>query len=120
MKCTKILLMKKILTVISLMMFYELRDTIMVIVLVCVIYYILDICNCVDYLCLLRDNLSKHNKKLGKIEFNDFSGMRIPEMLMNFVSCCVFWKNQQTTVILACSGTLVSYVRSKLFLIVEK
>ena len=57
---------------------------------------------CIDYLCLLQDDLSKHDKSFENTNFNDFSGIGIHEIFINTMSCHVFTKEQQSTVILTC------------------
>ena len=81
-------------------MFYYHRGKIIFRVLVSVIYTIIDHLICLDYMYLIQDKLSKHDKNFVKKYFNYFSGIGVPEILMNLVSCHGFEKNQQSTVIL--------------------
>ena len=76
------------------MMFYERRDKIVFILLRYVIYAILDKFICLYYLCFLRDKSSKHDKSFEKQGLIIFSGMGIPDILMDLVSCHGFAKNQ--------------------------
>ena len=73
-------------------MFYEHRAIIMLILLGSDIFTILDNFICLDYLFLVQDKLSKHDKNSEKV-FNDLSGMRKPEIFMNIVSFHGFEKN---------------------------
>ena len=45
--------------------------------------------------------------------YDELSGIGIPEMLLNIVSCCVFLKEDTPTVIFTCRSKLVSYYPSK-------
>ena len=74
---------------------------------------------CLDFLGLLQDNLSKHEKKIETTKFNDLSGLGIPEILMNIMSWQVFVEYLISTVILTCLNALVPYHLYKWFFIVE-
>ena len=54
------------------------------------IYNIIENYICIDYLSLLQVKLSKHDKNFENTKFNNLSGLVIPEILMNIMSCCVF------------------------------
>ena len=80
----------------------------MFIVLSCVIYRIIKNYVCIDYLGSDRKKLSylrigpggsyKHiNKK-----YYNVSGFGIPDLLMNFLSCCGFLRNNDSIVKLKC------------------
>ena len=73
--------------VVSLMIFYEHRNTIVYKVLGWVICGIIDKLICLDYLCLHQENPSKQDKMFNKIRFNYFSGIGIPDVLMNIMTC---------------------------------
>ena len=49
-----------------------------------------------------------------------FSGLDIPDIMMNIMSCHDFSKVTTSTVILVCRSALVPYNLSKVFIIVEK
>ena len=77
--------------VISLIMFYHNRMTVVYKVIVSVIYSYVDTFICIDYMGILQHKLSTSDKKF-KNNFNDFSGLGIPEILMNIMSCHGFQK----------------------------
>ena len=52
-------------------------------------------------------------------KFDGFPGIRIPEVLMNIMSCCGFVKEENKIVILMFRVKLVSYYLSKGFLIID-
>ena len=54
------------------------------------------------------------------MKFNDFSGLDIPEILINIMSYHIFYKVTTSTVILSCCSDPVPYYLSKGFIIVEK
>ena len=51
------------------------------------IYAIIDGYNCLDYLGLLQETLSKRDNNFEKTDFNYLSGLGIPDILMNIMSC---------------------------------
>ena len=83
------------------------------------IYAIIDNYICLGYLGLLQYNLYKHDNNFGITKFNDLSGMVIPEMFMNVMSCHGFSKSPISTIILSCSSALVPYHLNNGFVIVE-
>ena len=52
-----------------------------------VIYTIIDDYICLDYLVLLKENLSKHDNNFEKNKFRDLSALGIPDICMNIMSC---------------------------------
>ena len=78
-----------------------------------VIYTIIDKYICLDHLVLLQGKLSKHDDNFKNIKFNNMSGLGVPEILMNIVSCHGYVKSSISTVILKCCNTLVPYYISK-------
>ena len=74
---------------------------------------------CLDFLGLLQDNLSKHEKKIETTKFNDLSGLGIPEILMNIMSYYGFAISSISIVILKCCSALVPCYRSKVFSVFE-
>ena len=63
--------------------------------------------------------LSKHEDNFNKTKLNDFSGLVIPAILMNIMSCHGFVKSSISTYILTCYNSLVTYYISKGFVIIE-
>ena len=57
-----------------------------------VIYTIINEYICLDYLGLRQEMLSKHEDNFKNNKFNNLSGLRIPEILMNSMSCHGFVK----------------------------
>ena len=72
-----------------------------------------------DYLGLIQYKLSKYDNKFEKTKFNNLSGMRIPEIVMNIMSCHVFSKYPISTVILSYDSSLVQYYLNEIFFIAE-
>ena len=68
---------------------------------------------------MLQDKLSKHDNKSEKTKFNNFSGLGIPDIFMNIMSCHEFSKSSISTVILKCCSALAPYHLSKGFVIFE-
>ena len=54
------------------------------------------------------------------MEFNDFSGLGIPEIMMNIMSCDDFSELTTSTVIFTCRSDFMIYYLSKVFIIVDK
>ena len=46
---------------------------------------------CIDYLGIVQDKLSKHDNSFENTKFKIFSGLIIPEILMNIMSCHVMY-----------------------------
>ena len=85
-KCIKNELYKKNVSVLSLMMFYENRNTLMYKVIRVVIYNCIDEHICLGYLVLLQETLPKQNYNSKKTKFNYFSVLGIPDILKNIMS----------------------------------
>ena len=90
-------------------MFYEHMNIIMFKVLGLVINNILDKLIYIDYMYFHQDKVLKHDMNLRNTIFDYFSGIRIPNVLKNLLSCCGISMEQHFTVILTCQITLVSY-----------
>ena len=73
--------------VISIMMFYETRKKTNLKVLNPVVYCIMENDVCDAYLFLQQAKLYCANKRFENTTFNKFSGITIPELLMNIISC---------------------------------
>ena len=84
-----------------------------------IIYTIIDEYICLDYLGLLQEKLSKHDKNFRKTKFNDLSQLGMPDILMNIISCHGFVKSSSSKLILTLRNSLVPYYLSKGFLIFE-
>ena len=84
-----------------------------------VVFTAIDHLICFDSLGLLQDKLSKHDNKFEKTRFTNFSGLGIPDILMNIISCHGFSKSSIITVIFTCRSSLVPYYLSKVFSVVE-
>ena len=100
-------------------MFYNNRNTLMYTLIGAVISTIIDEYICHDSMDLLQEKLSKHNYNFKKKNFNDLSGLGLPEILMNIMSCHVLVKSSIPTVILTYRNALVPYYLSKLFVVIE-
>ena len=83
-------------------MIYKNRNKLTCKVIGVVIYNIIDEYICLDYLGLLQEKLSKHDDKSKNAKFNNLSGLGIPDILMNIMSCHVFLKSSISTVIFTC------------------
>ena len=68
---------------------------------------------------MLQDKLSKHDNKSEKTKFNNFSGLGIPDIFMNIMSCHGFVKYSISTVILTCFNAIVPHYLSEGFFIFE-
>ena len=66
---------------------------------------------CVDYLCCLKTKLHVTGRGQGSesIRYFSVSGIFIPEILMNIISCHGFVNNTKSAVILSCCRKLVDY-----------
>ena len=73
----------------------------------------------VYYLGLIQEKLSKHDNNFKNNNFKDLSGLVIPDIFMNVISCHLFVKSSISTLILKCCNDLVPYYTSKVFVIVE-
>ena len=75
--------------VLSLMMLYENRKSMIFKVLHSVVYCIMENYVCVEYLCCPKTKLHVHfsNKGFENTTYRDILGILIPELLMNTISC---------------------------------
>ena len=87
----------------------------------CVIYTIIRNYVCIDYL--------GYEKKIGDLRlgpggcykhfnkiYDNVLGFVIPDMLMNFLSCCGFFKNNDSVVVLKCPNRMFEYYLNKGFI----
>ena len=72
---------------------------------------------CVYYICCPEIKIHVTTKGQGyeNITYNAVSGIGIPEILMNIISCHVFVTNRKSTVILSCCRKLIDYYLQKCF-----
>ena len=76
---------------IALIMFYNNNKSLTFMVLGVVVYCFIEKYVCVDYLILQREpKLSASHKKIEDTSFEELSGIVIPEILLNILSCCGF------------------------------
>ena len=68
-----------------------------------VVYTIIDDNICLDYLDSTQKRLSKYGNNFENIKFNNLSGLGIPEILMNVMSCHGSAKYSILAVILTCN-----------------
>ena len=102
---------------ITILIFYEHRKTMLFNVLGSVIFGIMEKYCFLDDLCIQQDKPSSNDRSIKDTTFYDFSGIVIPEVLMNIMSCNGFAQEVNTTVILKCHWQLFSYYLSKDFVI---
>ena len=102
------------------MMFYENKKITMYNVIGAVMYGIIDNYICHYFMGLFQERQSKHDNKFEKNKFNYLSGLGIPNILMNIMSCNGFDKSSILTVILTCRSDLVPHYLYKGFVIVER
>ena len=105
--------------VLSLLMLYENRKIIIFKVLSSIFYCITEKYVCVYYLCCMKTKLHVTGRGQGSesIRYFSVSGIFIPEILMNIISCHGFVNNTKSDVKLSCRRKLVSYYISKGFMI---
>ena len=99
----------------SILIIYENREKIIFKVLSSVVYCIIEKYLCADYLCFQQAKLHFVNKIFENKKINDISGIRIPELLMNIISCHGFVNDKKSTIIFSCCSKLVDYYVSKGF-----
>ena len=87
--------------VLSFLMFYEERKNMIFKVLSSVVYCITKNYACADYLYFPQTQLHVANKGFENITYNDISGIGIPELLMNIISCHGFVSDTKSAVILS-------------------
>ena len=78
--------------VIDIIMFYENNELLIFKLLGIVVYWFLENYACVDYLCLKKDFFLSQ-KGFEYTSFDEISGIGIPEILLNIVSCYGFLKS---------------------------
>ena len=110
---------KNDLSVLSLIVFYDINKILMYKVIGLVVYTIIDDYICLDYLGFLQERLSKHDNNFENTKFKNLYALRIPKILMNIISCHVFAKYSILEVILTCWNDLVPYYIFKRFVVVE-
>ena len=116
-KCFKILLMKKNVTFISLIMFYQCNNT--VFLECCYLLFIPSLIILFVFIICVFFKISYPNTIVTlKKKFNDFSRMGIPDILMSIMSCRGFSK-KNSTFIFTCRSALVPCYLSKGIIIVE-
>ena len=92
----------------------------------CVIYTIIDKYVCIDYLGSKKSKLSDLRLGCtGKNKHNDTDydrvlGTGIPDLLLIFLSCHGFLKNNESVVILKCPNRMSEYYFNKGFVIFER
>ena len=69
------------------LMIYENRKNTIFKLLISVVYSIMDNYLCANHLCFQKARLHFSNKGFENTTFNDISGIIIPELLMNIISC---------------------------------
>ena len=74
-----------------------------------VLYSVIENYVCIDYICCHSKKLSfiSSAKIFEETSYNELLGIGIPELLMNLISCHVFMKKTNSTVILVCRYWLV-------------
>ena len=100
-------------------MFYENMNNMIFKLLSSVVYCIINNYGCADYLCCHKNKLHVANKGFENTTYNDISGIGIPELLMNIISCRGFVNNTKSDAILSYRSKLVDYCLSKGFVIFE-
>ena len=91
-------------------------------VLSCVVYTIINTCVCIDYLDTekkkisdLKINFTGSSKHDG-MDYNNFFGIGIPDLLLNMLSCRGFLNNNDSVVILKCPNRMYEYYFNKGFI----
>ena len=87
--------------VLSFLMFYEDRKNTIFKVSSSVVYCIMKNYVCAYYLYFPQTKLHVANKGFENITYNDISGIGIPELLMNIISCHGFVSDTKSAVILS-------------------
>ena len=102
-------------------MFDENRKKIIFKVLSSIFYCIMENYVCVDYLCCPQTKLNVKNKGQGfeNMIYNAVSGIGIPELFMNIISCHEFVNNTKSAVIFSCCIKLVDYYLQTCFVLHE-
>ena len=68
---------------------------------------------------LIQEKLSRHKNRFENTKFNIFSRLGLPDIFMNIMPCCRFYKSPVSIVILTYHSTLVTYYLFKVSVIVE-
>ena len=105
--------------VISLLIFYKTRKIMMYKVLGSLVHCTIENYFYLYYLCLQQAELYLASKISENTKFNEISGIVIPELLMNIMSCHGFMNEKKLTVMLSCCRKLVKYYLSKSFVVIE-
>ena len=108
----KYILEKDNMCVIALVIFYENRtmNPMKVFrVLIFVLYSFIENYGCIDCICCQYKKLSIicSDKLFADMSYNEFLGIGIPIVLMNFISYHVLMKDENSTVLLSCFTLLV-------------
>ena len=77
---------------------------------------------CVDFLCFAQTKLHVTSKGQGfeNRTYNYVSGMSIPELIINIITCYLFVNDMKSAVILSCHSKVVDYYLQKWFVIHKK
>ena len=111
--------------IIALVMFYDTKTKknpkTLYMVLSFVFYWVIDDYLCIDYLYYTSKTLSviSSDKIFEEASYNKLLGIGTPEVLMNLISCHVFMKKPNSTVILVFWSCLVNYYLAKQLLLLN-
>ena len=114
--------------VLALVIFYESEETIirkLLRVLSCVIYTIINKYVCINYFSSEKSKLSDlkigctGSSKHNGMDYNNVLGIGITDILLNFLSCHGFLKNNDFVVILKCPNRMSEYYFNKGFIELE-
>ena len=106
---------------ISMIMFYNNRQSLIFKVLGVSVYWFLGKCVCVNYFCLQREvKFSLLHRWFEDTSFNELSVIGIPKVLLNIVSYYSYIQDNNSTLILTCRSKFVSYYLSKGFVVILK
>ena len=88
----------------------------------CVIYTIIDKYVCIDYLGSEKSKLSylkigfTGSSKHNVLDYKNLSGIGIPDLILNLLSCHGFLKNNDYVIILKCPNGMSEYYFNKGFI----
>ena len=90
-------------------------------VLSSIVYCIMENFFCVDCMCRAKKKLCVTCKGKGveNRTYNAVSGIVVPELLMNIISCRLFANNKKSAVILSCRSKLVDYYIQKNYVLLK-